>query len=222
MAFNLERCDYDYLTSRGYTDELIKKEKLFSLSAGFANVGPMNLYLTVDSIAVALLFGSGTFYGVHLCSRLERDYRTYFYNERPWFPAVYGDASDYQALYENKKVIMVEGLFDRIIFKRLYPELACFAKLNKSVSTKLIRFLERYAEICYAAYDTDEAGEAAYEKLKNKATNIQVSRLKLLYKDPNEMWMRLGDAKCRRHLEEQFLFSPVHTSISLGDITINP
>lgn len=221
MNLNLERCDYDYLISRGYTDKLIRNEKLFSLHEGFANVGPMNLYMTVESIGVALLFGSGTFYGVHLCSRLEKNYRTYFYDERPWFPALYGDKSDFISLYENKKMVMVEGIFDRIIFKRLFPDLACFAKLNKSVSAKLVRFIERYANVCYAAYDADEAGETAYEKLKNKVTKATVQRVAPLYKDPNEMWKRLGDEPSREHLYSQMAHTQeAGLEISLEDITL--
>ena len=201
MALRSE--DKAYLIQRGYTHEMLSEEAPFSLPPGPGVYDGLAVTAPDDAIGFWLRSMPGTRYGVHMACRTTKRYQTVKRPNVPWIPVVYGTERDYCLLYEQQQAILVEGLFDRAVFARLFPQYACLARLASNIPWSLVTFLSRYVNRLLVCFDRDQAGEHGIEVLKRRLPAIPVWTLRYPAPDPNQLWQDLGDTRTQRLLQQE-------------------
>ena len=197
--------DRDYLTHRGYTSKMLVQESLLSIPPGYNNINNLGIVVPARSVGFKMFSMAGTFYGIQTVVPYTSDYMTFLSPVHPWIPALYGVYEDYDLMYRTGEAVLVEGIFDRVPFRRLFPERACFARLSKGMTRRLAQLVRRYVQVLYVAYDMDEAGEKGYESTKKYFPEIDVVKVSYPSKDPNALWMRRGDKATKEIFERSFL-----------------
>lgn len=194
-----------YLRSRGYTDALIQEEELYSVGPGKHRVVGTSHGFGLDFSAVVFrcLVPSGALSGIHLASYAGEKRYEWRKGSKPWLPICYGSVADWVRLDETGELILVEGVFDRIVLKRCFPDLAVVARLSKSAA-QVEWVLKRYAKRLWLAFDQDEAGETGARRLTWRVKDeMTVNRLRVLGKDPAEHAERYGLHGLEVHVRQQ-------------------
>jgi hypothetical protein len=180
--------DWAYLHSRGYTDEMIRVEPVYSQTDG--------IYWEAYSMS-----------GQHTGTQIRtRDGKYYWRRDEKaqHLPILYGTTDDHEKLYQTGKMILVEGIFDRAAIKRCFPDRAVYARLSRGVAKHLLRLIERYATTLWTAFDQDEAGtKATLETEKKLGDRLQVHQLHFPAKDPSALFARSGERRTREILRKQ-------------------
>jgi len=120
-----------------------------------------------------------------------------------WLPTFIGLTQEDQGYLNNRRVWLVEGIFDYFAMSRIVPEgdivLAC---LRASISRLQLQFLVRTKpQQIFVVFDRDEAGlkgsQFAYEYLSRRGLFVQ----QVSYrggKDPGEIWDSSGEYGLRK------------------------
>lgn len=157
-----------------------------------------------DAIGWPCFSQAGKLFGLQIREVQEKKYRWFQMPGCGHLPIIYATRDDYNILYESGKVILTEGIFDRIAIKRLFPMRAVMARLSKGVGNQLELFLRRYANQVITAFDTDEAGLKATDKTsKRLIEGPEVCKLSFPYKDPASALEQLGPATLKKLLARQ-------------------
>jgi DNA primase len=121
-------------------------------------------------------------------------YRFYQHPLLPWLPIVYGTKDDYKLLYETREAILVEGLMDRVVYRRLFPDKACFARLSTGITSSLASFFRIYCKRLFVSFDMDKPGHEGFTKLHKKlGETLSVIKIEYPAHDPNDLWKSRGD-----------------------------
>jgi len=200
-----------YLRGRGYTNELLREDLCHWNEGGRCtsalfqdDTSSIRVEDDRPIIYWPAYSGSGKLIGVQTRLVEEKDYRWYQAPDAGHLPIMFGSTRDYQLLWEQRKVILTEGIFDRVALKRALPEFPVIARLSKGVSKQLVIFLKRHAKQVYPVFDNDEAGQKATEKtVRLLGEELEVNPLRLPIKDASEYRARWGVKALRQHLENQ-------------------
>ena len=107
----------------------------------------------------------------------------------------------YQALpsiHETKKVFVVEGPFDLIAFRRIFPN--CVASVTAGMSDAQYDLLKFFADTVVTVFDSDKAGQRAREE---SAESWETLSVKLAYKDPDECLKVMGPKRFEQHVRDR-------------------
>jgi len=191
----LEMKHREYLRSRGYTDEMIDRESVYS-----SQLDPFKGWIAWKCLSM-----SGATAGVQLRNPDTRDYRWIQNEKAPHLPIVYATEEDYALTWETGEVILVEGIFDRAAMRRMLPEKATLARLSKGAAAQLMVLIQRYVKRVWVAFDNDEPGNQAAEKtiLALSRVGVEVNKISFPAKDPAELLERVGEGKGRIMIQEQ-------------------
>lgn len=146
---------------------------------------------------------SGRVAGLHTACRLQKEYRFHQNKDLPFLPIMYGAEADFELLYKSERMILTEGVFDRIALKRVVKDWPVFARLSKGVSVLLTGFIKRYAKVVVLSFDNDSKGQLGADKADKKIRALDVRRLKFPFKDPAEMLEKLGEKRTKEVILNQ-------------------
>lgn len=193
-----------YLKSRTYTDDLLDKEEVQSLLPGDHTIEGHFIRVEDPTVAWICRSMSSQLIGIQLRSIEKHEYRWVQADQAQHLPIIYGSPQDHEILYNTGKIIMTEGIFDRVAMKRCFPHYAVYARLSKGIAKQLLVFLDRYANHVVLAFDQDEPGmkaaEAAETRLKK---GINAVSLTLPSKDPAQFLEKKGETYMRNFLQKQ-------------------
>jgi len=193
-----------YLLSRGYTDQDLKKEKVFGIGSELTYILDRPIIDCAGCVAWLAVSMSGEPIGVQTREIKEKKYRWHQFDNVEHLPMLYGSEADWDILYSVGSMILTEGPFDRIAVKRALPDRAVFARLSKGTSNQMILLIRRYIKHLWLAFDSDEEGEKATSRSeKLLGEDLNVYRLRFPYHDPSEMLKKRGLEALKSHLERQ-------------------
>jgi len=191
-----------YLLSRGYVEQMIQAEPA-------CTIGALGLSCLVPDSAAGWIGWEcrsmgGAQIGMQVKDSENSSYRWFQRVEANHLPIMYAIPEDYRILWKTGEVFVVEGIFDRVAMKRMFPEKATIARLSKSVAKQLVIFLERYARRVWLVMDMDEHGqEGAEQASKRLGGGILTERLMYPAMDPAELLKKKGVHGGREILELQ-------------------
>ena len=117
--------------------------------------------------------------------------------------AFFGAPLARRAVWERRRAIVVEGVFDWFPVQRVHAETLCI--LGTDISRSQVRSLHRLCDAVFFLYDNDDAGDEAYERAiklfgQEPGRKTLLQRVRLLGgKDPGEVWETLGEKEtCQR------------------------
>lgn len=201
---NLIKEDFEYLLSRGYTEQLLLEEVLLSLGPGEHSLEGAVFYTSDPVIVFTAYSMSGDTSGIQTVCREKHQYRWYQAPGKAYLPILYGSNSDFDKLYLSKELILVEGIFDRIAIKRMLPDWAVFARLSKGVSGQLAVLLRRYAKKVWTCFDNDQAGKKGTEKTVERiGEEVECLSLDICTKDPSDLLIKYGVVRGAEMLRRQ-------------------
>jgi len=193
-----------YLLSRGYTNQYLKKEKVFGVGSQLVYVLDRPIMDCEGCVAWLAVSMSGTPIGVQTRELKEKKYRWHQFDNVEHLPMLYGSEEDWDLLFSVGSMVLTEGPFDRIAVKRALPNRAVFARLSKGTSNQMIFLIKRYINHLWLAFDADEEGEKAATRSEELlGEDVNIYRLKFPYHDPSEMLKKRGLETLRSHLERQ-------------------
>lgn len=184
----------EYLISRGYSPSNIAEEQVHMLYPGLTNVDDVcTIDIEETSVAWVCRSASGQPIGVQTRPIGEKRYRWYQAKDATHLPIIYGEESDYEILFRERKMILTEGAFDRRAVKSCLPERAVFGRLSKGAANQLRYFILRYAKVLWLVFDMDLPGRQAAEKAENKlGDDLDVYTMVYPAKDPADLVVRVG------------------------------
>lgn len=194
----------EYLLSRGYTEEMAKKEPIESLPTGLFEEDGIKFKPEEPVIMWRCYATSGQLIGLQTRRTDIKEYRWFLHPKSPHLPIIYGTDEDFDLLYQSGTMILTEGCFDRAAVKRALPDKAVFGRLSKGAGLQLTHFLRRYAKTLFLAFDMDEKGQAGGEKAEQRLRDkVETHTLKYPAKDPAEFLKKAGIGKVRDTLSRQ-------------------
>lgn len=189
---------FSYLQRRGYTLDWILNEDVRVVEPGRHEIAGLEFGCAESSLVFTCRTMSGALQGLVLAGWGEQEKR---YEWRPgparWLPICYAQPDDWERLYRDGELILVEGVFDRIAVKRCFPNKAVIARLSKSVAA-IQWVLRRYTRLLWVAFDRDEEGEKGARRLGYRLADavqddMTIHRLALRGKDPGEDFETYGE-----------------------------
>jgi DNA primase len=103
--------------------------------------------------------------------------------------------SEMMGVWKLRKVWLVEGAMSRYALKRATP-LPVLGAATANVSEPQLRFLERFVDVVYCAFDQDSAGDMGFFSARKKLSrkDLRFERVKYGVKgdDPAKVWDRGG------------------------------
>lgn len=193
-----------YLETRGYTDQMIADEEVFSLTEGEHFIEGTRVSVEGPSIGWISRAMSGHLIGIQTRRIDMHEYRWAQGEKAQHLPIIYGSRQDFDILYTTGKMMMTEGIFDRGAMKRCFPEYAVFARLSKGIAKQLLVFVQRYGSTVWIAFDQDEPGQKATETAEQRLQGkVEVNVLNFPYKDPAKFMEKRGEAHMRTFLTKQ-------------------
>lgn len=194
-----------YLIRRGYTPELLKEEGVLAVPAGFkGEVNGIWISSHYDSV-VFTCWSPGSPSAVHTGSITVKDYKV-FYSSRVTFPVLYATARDWSEMRRQRRIILVEGVYDRVVVKRAMPEFPVFARLSKGVQNDFKRILEVLDCRVFLLFDNDDPGRKAADKSERALENLGIKTVRLYapMEDPGDVIkLKDGIRQFREILERQ-------------------
>lgn len=105
----------DYLLSRGYSVELIRKEEIQSIQKGQFKRGGVNGFVDVPSLLMPVRTLSGRIAAWHTAAigREVKDYRTFYDPFHRYLAVFYASKEDLDLMWTTGEVVVTEGIFDR-------------------------------------------------------------------------------------------------------------
>lgn len=192
-----------YLQKRGYPESWIEAEGFDSLGVGRAPFHGVEVALDEPAIGVPCRTSSGKVAGIHIITPEQKKYRYWASKAHPYLAACYGTERDYDCLYQTGRLIITEGIFDRVAIRQCTDEWAVLARLSKGAGKGIITLLERYAKTVGIAFDNDDPGRESTEIMGSRLEKGKVAffRLILPAKDPAEMLAKRGLEKMREKVQ---------------------
>jgi len=192
-----------YLLSRGYTPELLLEDQPFSVNGKVSRLG-----LTVEhqdgAVGWDVFSMAQSPMGILTRETKQKKYRWAQKKEVEHLPIMFGSKRDYELLWETKKAVISEGIFDRVALKRLWPTpTPIFARLTKGIGKQFLVFLSRYADEVITVFDNDDPGRTATERTENKLEGAK--SLLLPAHDPAKFLETYGEAKGRALIRKRLL-----------------
>lgn len=185
----------EYLQRRGYDRALLRKEGVFTLDPGthYLDLIDTPLKLNQGVIVFTCRSPGGQIAGIQTVAWEQKEYRYFPSSNKAYLPIMYGSEQDYDLVYRDRRVILTEGIFDRIAVKNCLPEWPVLARLSKGTSGLLSTYLRRYAELVVLAFDQDGAGKIGTEKAEKRiAGEVEIQKLDFPAKDPAELLEKKG------------------------------
>jgi len=196
--------DQEYLLSRGYTEESIAEEQIFSTREGKHSWGDHEIYLDEPGILWVVRSASGKVIGTQYRSSQSSTYRWMQNDGAAHLPLLYGTKGDHQIFFDEGAAILVEGIFDRIVLKRAVPDYAVFARLSKGVARQSIQYLTRHGKFIVLAFDSDAPGRKATEDAKKMLKDkMDLGELRFPAKDPSKCWTKVGEGAFQKGVQKQ-------------------
>lgn len=196
-----------YLLSRGYTEDLLQQEGVFGVKEGDTFRGKA-LKDAAGTIAWPVFSMSGEPVGVQTRELSEKKYRFYQLPNTEHLPLIFGTPADFDLMWSSGKMILAEGAFDRVVVKRALPDYAVFARMSKGAPNQLRSLIRRYVKHFWTMFDNDEPGNEAAEVAEKKLKDlIEVTQLRIPYKDPSMMVERRGIDALKACLAQQMRMS---------------
>jgi len=196
--------DMRYLLSRGYTKDIVETEPIWSInipgSHGFNNI---TFRIEDPCIVFTCLSMSGAITGINLANRVKKDYKYFPLKNTQHLPIMYSSEEDREILFHTHELILVEGIFDRIAMKRVFPEMAVFARLSKGVGGALTKLVQRYVSKLWLTFDQDGPGRVATQKTMTKLKGVEVMELRYPAHDPNDYILKVGTKIAREKFQDQ-------------------
>lgn len=194
--------DRAYLIERGYRAEDLESEEIWTFFDGILQGVTVPVQQPV--IAFVSRNGLGEVVGIHTASRVVKDYRYFQHPQKQHAPIMYGAADDFKEMLATGKLVLVEGVFDRIAMRRILPGYAVFARLSKGVPHNLLWLIKRYVKQLILAFDQDEAGQDGAAKAERSLhRQVNVTRVQFPVKDPSDLLKKYGEVKARRLVLKQ-------------------
>jgi len=191
------------LMDRGYTVALCRQEHIRSVVVGENNIEGVKFYSPTEGVSWVAQSMSGALIGIQVRELNESSYSWWQAEGASHLPMLYGSERDYELLYRNQEMMLVEGIFDRVALKRAFPDRAIFARMSKGIANNLKCFIKRYADRIWLAFDMDDPGRNAIEKARQLEPDVEVLVLKYPAKDPSELYKKRGVSKMRGLLSRQ-------------------
>ncbi len=133
----------------------------------------------------------------------EKRYRWFGEEGIRHLPVCYAVGEDYRMAFEDRRLILCEGPFDRVALKRVFPDWAVMARLTAAIGKELTRSLLRTVETVVLATDMNKAGDKGVEKAQKRLGDVAEVRLTYPADDPGDLLEKYGIDKCRRLLQPQ-------------------
>jgi len=163
----------------------------------------------VGCIVLPVTSYSGAVVGFQMRSIKEKRFDSFSLTRRPegYF---FGVASNMDAIWSKKKVFVVEGPFDHLVFERLISRNVVGLTTN-TPNIAQTRFFHRFVDWAGLFLDMDKAGRDGVKTFEQKmdggpaAQDFKIDGVKKRTgekcKDLNEAWSVLGDKRFVRHFE---------------------
>lgn len=182
----------DYLHSRRVTDDEIKEFKLgYSKVVSIRNDGSEDYdnfmresyggRLYERKIIFPLYDMLGNTIGVLGRAIDSKAFKFYLTKEGKFFGAFFGFHQALPKIYETGRVFTVEGPFDFLAFRKVYPNVV--ATMTAELTDDQYDLLNFFAEEIVTAFDSDGPGRRASERAKEKWPKLKT--LSLGFKDPD-------------------------------------
>lgn len=160
-------------------------------------------------VVLPLTSYSGAAVGFQVRSIVGKQFDSFSLSRRPegYF---FGVGPNMDAIWSRKKVFVVEGPFDHLVFERLVSSNVVGLTTNTS-NTHQTRFFRRFVDEVVTLLDMDKAGRDGVESMRAKLsggpvlTNIKYavrSNDGCWCKDTNEAWKALGDKRFAQHFTD--------------------
>jgi 5S rRNA maturation endonuclease (ribonuclease M5) len=163
----------------------------------------------IGSVVFPLTSYSGRVTGFQTRSILEKKFDSFSILRRPdgYF---FGIAPNMTSIWSRKKVFVVEGPFDQLVFERLVNPnvIGLTTNVPNSIQT---RFFHRFVNWIGLFLDMDKAGRDGVLSFRHKLPDIFIQDFKISglkksngdrCKDLNEAWVSLGDQRFTKYLSE--------------------
>jgi DNA primase len=157
-----------YLASRAVSPNLIRR---YRIGFGLASLGhpctPSFLHFANRHWAGCLVFPItsvlGHVVGVQTRPVTRKNYQVFAAIPKDLYPLAFGLAQAMETIWQTRRVVIVEGVFDLLAVADLAPEV--IAILTARVPQVTQRFLARWATQVVALLDMDRAGRAGVARL---------------------------------------------------------
>jgi len=195
----------DFLKSRGYTEDYIKKDGVFEVEGESHWFENLELKDQAGYIAWPVRSMAGTLIGIQTRSIEEKKYRWKQSETTHHLPICFGSADDFTSLWSTGEAVIAEGAFDRLAIKMAFPERCVIARLSKGAANQLAVFLARYCHTLWLAFDGDAPGLQATEKTEKRlAPKMNVNVLTIPASDPSKLLEKKGLTETRKIYQKQF------------------
>lgn len=118
-----------------------------------------------------------------------------FLSDNELRPVFLGMPFEMEGIWRTRKVWLVEGNLSRYTLKRQTP-LPVLGAGTANVSDQQIRFLERFVDVVYCAFDQDSAGDFGFRAARKKIRRKDFKFERVVYgvkgDDPAKIWDRGG------------------------------
>lgn len=154
-------------------------------------------------IVLPLTTYSGSLIGFQVRSIIDKSYDTFAIRRRPeaYF---FGLAANIGAIWSSRRVFLVEGPFDELIFERLVTS-NVLSITTSSISKSQTLFLRRFVDEIVMLLDLDSAGREGIHRFKEfhsqefDITCPGYPRVGEKDKDLGDYWKRVGDEKFSKY-----------------------
>jgi DNA primase len=108
----------------------------------------------------------------------------------------------FPTIWEDQTVTVCEGVFDYFPLARVFPDCVCV--LSAVWSRAQMRFFHRYIKAMKVAFDMDQVGREATQKLITfHASKFDIRSVSYPGKDPGDLWYDLGEDAFQRYFREE-------------------
>lgn len=131
-------------------------------------------------------------------SILTKEFKFYLTLEGKYTGAFFGLQPALQAIYDTGRVFVVEGPFDLLAFRKVYPN--SVASLTAELTESQYNILNMFARTIITVFDSDGPGRSA-AKRASKWPNVK--SICLGWKDPDAGLKYLNYDKFKKHVESK-------------------
>jgi len=159
----------------------------------------------IDRVVYPITTYSGRIIGVQTRSVKEKLYDTFVVSRRSegyFFMA----SSAFPTMYHSRVVALAEGPSDALIVERMLG-IPTLSVLTNSLNANQAKSIIRFADCIVCVLDEDQAGRDGVRRiLRDFGREKQVIDVRYRdrgAKDPADLWLKQGDLKCKKILQDQ-------------------
>jgi DNA primase len=128
-----------------------------------------------------------------------KEFKFFLTKEAKYIGALLGLHQALNYIYDTEKVFVVEGPFDLLSFRKVFPNTV--SSITAGLYENQYKILNFYARTIITVFDSDTAGKEAAEKALNRWKNV--INVNLGYHDPNDCFRSMSFKKYQEYVRRK-------------------